>query len=153
MSRLGFAARHFIAGTRRSSVAPLHELVKGVEIRSSFAATKDLAVCKAERFSATRVATNSLLCRATALLSERGHRRGYVSVSVHRLILPIASHGITSIPNRASTVPESRALHVTNASARPLTAVSSPSRHPYPAMAAATDAAAGPPQGFFKKWH
>jgi len=48
-----------------------------------------LAVCNADTFSATAVATNwlmlvpsSLLSRATAAFSDRGSRRGYVLVSL-----------------------------------------------------------------------
>jgi hypothetical protein len=37
---LGFAARHFIAGTGRSSAAPFHEFVKGLEIRARLAISK-----------------------------------------------------------------------------------------------------------------
>jgi hypothetical protein len=41
-SRFRFAARHFIAYTRRFSAAPFHELVKGLEIRARFAVRKKL---------------------------------------------------------------------------------------------------------------
>ena len=107
-------------------------LSKALKSARALRSAKNSAVCKAESFSATAVATNwfmlvlsSFLCRSTALFSERGSRTGYVNRLRHCLILPIASRGIiTSIPNRAGTVPKSRTLNVTNASARPCTAVS-----------------------------
>jgi hypothetical protein len=76
-SRFRFAARHFIAYTRRSSAAPFHELVKGLEVRARFAVSK-----KIRRLQSGKLVLSSLLCRSTALFSERGNRRGYVIVSV-----------------------------------------------------------------------
>src|SRR5437660_647085 len=64
----------------------LSKALKSARARRS---AKNSAVCKAESFSATAVATNwfmlvlsSLLCRSTALFSDRGKRRGYVIVCV-----------------------------------------------------------------------
>jgi hypothetical protein len=42
VSRFRLLARHFITCTRRTSAAPFHELVKGLEIRALFAVNKEL---------------------------------------------------------------------------------------------------------------
>src|SRR6266446_2095773 len=67
----------------------LMSLSKALKSARALRSAKNSAVCKAESFSATAVATNwfmlvlsSLLCRSTALFSDRGNRRGYVIVSV-----------------------------------------------------------------------
>jgi hypothetical protein len=107
-------------------------LSKVLKSARALRSAKNSAVCKAESFSATAVATNwfmlvlsSLLCRSTARFSERGKPQRVCHCLRHLLILPITLLGIiTSIPNRAGTVPKSRTLNVTNPSARPLIAVS-----------------------------
>ncbi|MGB2664180.1 MAG: hypothetical protein WAK48_09265, partial [Candidatus Acidiferrum sp.] len=79
-----------ISSPARGGVPPLRlmSLSKALKSARFLRSAKNSAVCKADNFSATAVATNwfmlvlsSLLCRSTALFSERGNRRGYVIVS------------------------------------------------------------------------
>jgi len=80
-----------ISPPARGGLPPRRFIILSKALKSARAlrSAKNFAVCKAESFSATAVATNwfmlvlsSLLCPATALFSERGNRKGYVIVSV-----------------------------------------------------------------------
>src|SRR5580693_1817254 len=73
-------------------------LSKALNSARALRSSKNTAVCSAETFSATAVATNwfmlvpsSLLNRSTAFFSDFGSRRGYVFVSVMRLILLLSN--------------------------------------------------------------
>ena len=131
--RLRFAARHFIACTWRSSAAPFHEFVEGLEIRARLAISKKL--CRLQSREVFRYGRRDELIYACpvffALSLHRSLQRTWQPQRVchrlsHLLTLLMASRGtITSIPNRSGISPKSRALNVTNASACPLTAVSS----------------------------
>jgi hypothetical protein len=127
-----FAARHFITYTRRLSAAPFHELVKGLEICALYGQQRTPPFAKLKAFQPLLwrrigLCLSYLPCSVAPLLSLANVAPQRVCHRLrHCLILPIASRGIiTSIPNRAGTVPKSRTLNVTNVSARPLTAVSS----------------------------
>src|SRR5580700_11755772 len=88
--RVAFGLLPGISSPTRGGLPPRRfmSLSKVLKSARALRSAKKSAVCKAESFSATAVATNwfmlvlsSLLCRSTALFSERGNRRGYVIVS------------------------------------------------------------------------
>jgi len=135
-----FAAYDGSSSPSRGGLPPRRRMILSKALKSAraFRSVKKRAVWSAETFSATAVAMNwlmlvrsSRLNRSTASLSDRGYRNGYVLVSFIALILASASRGsMISTPNRPGTVPKSRRLKVTKASARPLTANVACSRWP-----------------------
>jgi hypothetical protein len=78
--------RHFIVIAGRLSAAPLHDPVESLEIRPRFSILEEVGGFESRNLLRNGVATNWLmlvpscrLSRATAILSERGSRSGYVS--------------------------------------------------------------------------